>query len=216
MALALYLHPLSSYCHKVLIALYENQVPFEPRISDLSDPAQRAALAALWPMAKFPLLRDEARGRTVPESSIIIEYLAQHYPGKVALIPLDPESAREVRARDRFFDLYLHDPMQKIIGDRLRPADRRDPVGVEQARGTVATALDMLEREMAERDWAAGAGFSMADCAAAPPLFYIENHVASYRASHPNVARYLERLQARPSYARALKDAEPYFSMVPK
>ena len=216
MALALYLHPLSSYCHKVLIALYENEVPFEPKVVNLGDPEERAAFAAVWPIAKFPVLRDEARARIVPESTSIIEYLAQHYPGKVELVPLDPELARETRARDRFFDLHLHDPMQKVIGDRIRPDGQRDPYGVAQARKAIDTALDMLEHDMAEREWATGASFSLADCAAAPPLYYIHNHVRPYADSHPSVASYLERLQRRPSYARALREAAPYFGMVPK
>ena len=216
MALALYMHPLSSFCHKVLIALYENEVPFEPRVVDLGDAAQRAALAALWPFAKFPVLRDEARDRTIPESTIIIEYLSQHHPGKVELIPLDPDLARETRARDRFFDVYLHEPLQKVIVDRIRPEGSRDPYGVEQARGTIETALGLLERDMAEREWATGESFGLADCAAAPPLYYIHNHVRPFADSHPRVASYLERLQRRPSYARVLREAAPYLHMVPK
>ena len=216
MALKLYFHPLSSYCHKALIALYENDVPFEPRLVNLQDPAERAAFKAIWPMGKFPVLRDEARDRTIPESTVIIEYLAQHHPGKVELIPLDPDLARETRARDRFLDLYLHNPMQKVIGDRMRPEGQKDSAGVAEALATIQTALGMLEHEMAEREWATGERFSLADCAAAPPLYYITNHVRSFRDTHPNMTRYLERLQQRPSYARVLREAEPYLAWVPK
>jgi glutathione S-transferase len=216
MAMRFYFHPLSSYCHKALIALYENDIPFEPQVVNLQDPAERAALAALWPMAKFPVLRDEARDRTIPESTVIIEYLAQHYPGKVELIPPDPDLARETRARDRFLDLYLHNPMQKVIGDRMRPEGRKDPTGVAEALATIQTALGVLEPEMAGREWAMGEHFSLADCAAAPPLYFITNHVRSFRDTHPNVTRYLERVQQRPSYARVLREAEPYLGWVPK
>ena len=216
MALKLYFHPLASYCHKALIALYENEVPFEPVVVNLGDERERAAFKAIWPIGKFPVLRDEAHGRTIAESTVIIEYLAQHYPGKVELTPLDPDQARETRARDRFFDLYLHNQLQKVILDRIRAEGQKDPQGVADAQATIQTALGMLEPEMAEREWAMGEHFSLADCAAAPPLYYIANYVQGYAATHPNVAAYLQRLQARPSYARVLREAGPYLSMVPK
>jgi glutathione S-transferase len=216
MSLKFFFHPLASYCQKVLIALYENGTPFEPHVVDFSNEASAAAFRKLWPVAKMPVLRDDARDRTIPESSIIIEYLAQHYPGKVELIPLDPDLARETRARDRFFDLYLHNPMQKVIGDRLRPEGQKDAQGVAEALATIQTALGMLEPEMAGREWAMGAKFGLADCAAGPPLYFITNHVRSFADTHPNVTRYLERLQQRPSYARALREAEPYLGWVPK
>src|SRR5215475_13240458 len=120
MPLKLYFHPLASYCHKVLIALYENDTAFEPHLVDLMNEASAAAFKALSPMGKMPVLHDDARDRTVPESTIIIEYLAQHYPGRTQLLPAEPDLARETRLRDRFFDLYVHEPMQKIVGDRLR------------------------------------------------------------------------------------------------
>ena len=134
MPLTLYMHPLSSFCHKVLIALYENAIPFTPHVVDLRNAVARDKFKKLWPIAKFPVLRDEARDRIVPESTVIIEYLAQHYPGTVQLIPDDPELAAQVRASDRFYDLHIHDPMQKVVGDRLRPANRHDPFGVGQAK----------------------------------------------------------------------------------
>jgi len=212
--LKLYLHPLSSYCHKTLIALYENGTPFEPHIVDLGNPAQRAAFQKIWPIGKFPVLRDEARNQTIPESTIIIEYLAQHYPGRTRLIPADPDAAREIRARDRFFDLHLHDAMQKIVGDRLRPEGSKDPLGVEQAQQRVLLAYEMIDRDMATRTWAGGETFTLADCAAAPALFY-SNKVVPLTAAHKNVSAYLRRLEQRPSYARALQEAQPYFAMFP-
>ena len=134
MALTLHYHPLSSFCWKALIALYENETPFRPHIVDLGDAKAAAAFKAIWPIGKFPVLRDDARDQTVPESSVIIEYLGQHYPGKSRLIPADPELALEVRLADRVYDLYVHDRMQRIVGDRLRPEGKRDPHGVELAR----------------------------------------------------------------------------------
>ena len=215
MSLTLHFHPLSSFCHKALIALYENDTPFTPHIVDLMDEGERTALRKLWPIGKFPVLRDEARGETVPESSVIIEYLDRHYPGRTRFIPQDGEQARETRLRDRFFDLYLHLPMQKIVGDRLRGEGRKDPHGVEEARATADTALGMIEQDMAARHWAIGDAFTIADCAAAPPLFYLDK-IAPLAPRYPNVAAYLDRLKQRPSYARALQEAEPYMRFFPK
>ena len=215
MSLKLYFHPLSSFCQKVLVALYENDTPFEPRIIDLSKPSEAAELEALWTMRKFPVLRDEAMDRTVPELSIIIEYLDRHYPGGTRFLPADPDLARQTRLLDRFFDLYLELPMQKIVGDRLRPADKRDPLGVEQARAQLQTALGMVDRDMATRTWATGDTFGMADCAAAPALYYA-NLVAPFGGTHRHAAAYLDRLMHRPSFARAVKEAEPYRKFFPQ
>ena len=215
MPLKLYYHPLSSYCHKVLIALYENGTPFETQLVDLGDAKERADFIALWPIGKFPVIRDEAKGRTIPESSPIIEYLDRHYPGSGALIPQDAELAWQVRAQDRFLDLYVHMEMQKVVGDRLRPPDKKDPLGVEQARARIATSYDMLDREMASKTWAVGDTFTMADCAASPALFYA-NLVQPFEASHPNLKAYLDRLMERPSYKRVLEEAKPYFHMFPR
>jgi glutathione S-transferase len=214
-ALKLYFHPLASFCHKVLIALYENGTAFEPVFVDLGNAREREALAKLWAPAKFPVLRDEERDRTVAESSIIIEYLMLHYPGRVALLPADPEAALRVRMQDRFFDLYVHHQMQKIVLDRLRSAEQRDVLGVEQARRELQLAYDMLEQEMRSRTWAAGEQFTMADCAAAPALFYA-NEVLPFGESHPAVGAYFARLKARPSYARVLEEAKPYFANFPR
>src|SRR6185312_7700147 len=116
---------------------------------NLMDAGESAALRKLWPMGKMPVLRDEARDRTIPESSIIIEYLAQHYPGRTPLIPADPDLALRTRLGDRFYDLYVHDPMQRIVGDRLRPAGTNDPHGVEAARTALRLAYDMIDADMA-------------------------------------------------------------------
>ncbi len=215
MSLTLHFHPLSSFCHKALIALYENGTPFTPSIVNLMDEGERAALRKLWPIGKFPVLRDEARGETVPESTVIIEYLDQHYPGETRFIPAGGEQMRETRLRERFFDLYLHLPMQKIVGDRLRPEGKKDPHGVEEARTMADTALGMIGQEMAARRWAMGDAFTIADCAAAPPLFYLDK-IKPLAPKHPSAAAYLERLKQRPSYARVLREAEPYMQFFPK
>ena len=215
MSLKLYFHPLSSFCQKALIALYENDTPFEPTMVNLFDEASAAAFKKIWPIGKSPVLRDEARDRTVPESSIIIEYLAQHYPGKSRLVPEDADLARQTRLRDRFFDLYLHLPMQKVVTDKLRPAGRNDAYGVEEAKGMIQTALGMLDQDIASKSWAMGEAFTMAGCAAGPPLFFI-NMLMPFGGTHRNAAAYLGRLRQRRSFARALKEAEPYLALVPR
>lgn len=215
MSLTLYYHPLSSFCWKALVALYENGAPFTPHMVNLGDPAERAALLALSPIGRFPVLRDETRGKTVPESSIVIEYLDRHYPAAARLIPDDPELALQTRLRDRFLDLYVHLPMQKVVGDRLRPADNKDPHGVAEARTQIRTSYGILDRQLAHGGWMMGERFSLADCAAAPALFY-GNKVEPFGDGHRHLAAYLERLKARPSFARVLEQAEPYFGMFPK
>ena len=214
MSLTLYMHPLASFCHKVLIALYENDTAFEPVIVDLADPAQRARLTELWPIGRFPVLRDNTRDCTVAESSIIIEYLAQHHAGAVTLLPTDRDAARETRLRDRFFDLYVHEPMQKIVVDRLRPAGCGDAFGVEQARAMLRTSYAMIDADMATRRWACGEQFGMADCAAAPALFYAQR-VAAFGPQQWHLAAYFDRLLARPSFTRVIAEAQPYFAMFP-
>ena len=215
MSLKLYFHPLSSFCQKVLVALYENDAPFEPQIVDLGDETASAEFKRIWPIGKFPVLRDDARDKTVPESTVIIEYLDRHYPGRTQFIPGDADRAWQTRLRDRFYDLYVHEPMQKIVGDRLRPEGKKDPHGVEEAKARLRTSYRMIDQAMAMPRWAMGDAFSLADCAAAPALFYA-NEVMPFGESHKNVAAYLDRLKARPSYARVLKEAEPYFAMFPR
>jgi len=215
MSLTLHFHPLASYCHKVLIALYENDVPFTPNRVDLSSESERAALLKLWPIGKFPVLRDDARSQTVPESTVIIEYLDRHYPGRTRFIPADLDAPWQTRLRDRFYDLYVHEPMQKIVGDRLRPEGRKDPHGVEEAKTRLRTAYGLIEQQMAMQTWAMGEAFGLADCAAAPALFYA-NEVMPFGDGCGNLAAYFARLKARPSYARVLQEAEPYFAMFPR
>jgi glutathione S-transferase len=213
MSLILHFHPLSSFCWKALTALYENDTPFTPNLVNLGDPDERAALAKLWPICKFPVLEDKARGEVVPESSIIIEYLDRHYAGQTRFIPEQADRALQTRLRDRFYDLYLHLPMQKAIGDRLRPAGKKDPQGVGEARAQLRRSYAIVEQQMANGPWAMGGGFSLADCAAVPSLYY-GNRVEP-TGEFRNVSAYLERLQARPSFARVLKEAEPYFDLFP-
>jgi glutathione S-transferase len=214
-SLTLYFHPLSSFCWKVLIALYENDTPFVPQMVDLGNAAERAALLKLWPIGKFPVLRDDAGDRTIPESSIIIEYLDDHYPGRTRFIAADEKLALQTRLRDRFYDLYVHLSMQKIVGDRLRPQGKQDPHGVEEARARLQSCYGMIDKEVATRTWAMGEAFSIADCAASPALFYA-NKVMPFGDENKNLTAYFDRLTARPSFVRVIKEAEPYFRMFPQ
>ena len=201
MTMKLYYHPLSSFCQKALIALYERAVPFEGVIVDLTDAEQRAALEALWPIGKFPVLRDEDRGVTVPEASLVIEYADRAGSGP-AMIPADPDAALQVRLWDRFFDNYIHLPMQKVVGDTFRPEGRKDPAGIEEAKAQIARSWAILDEALARhgQDWASGAAFTLADCAAAPAIFY--GNVVQPFDGHPHVEAYFERLLDRASFAR--------------
>jgi glutathione S-transferase len=205
MALQLYAHPFSSYCQKVLTALYENGTPFEPRL--LEGGAAMRELEALWPLKRFPVLVDGAR--TVIEASVIVEYLDVHYPGPVRFVPADAEGALEVRFMDRFFDNYISTPQQKFVFDALRPEGARDPHGVAEARAMLDKAYAWLDGRMAGRTWAAGDAFSLADCGAGPFLFYADwTHPID--AAFANVRAYRQRLLARPAFARAVDEARPY------
>jgi len=214
MSFKLYYHPLSSFCQKVTIALYENDIPFDGDITDVVSPGGRAAFVKIWPIVKFPVLRDEANGRIVPESSIIIEYVQNHARCKTMLVPGDSDRAHEVRLWDRFFDLHVNIPMQKVMSDRRRPEGSRDPFGVTEACDAIKAAYGVLDTVLADRHWAAGDDFSMADCAAAPALFYARMIVPF--GQHGRVADYFERLKQRPSYVRARREAEPYLQLVPR
>ncbi|ANN76478.1 glutathione S-transferase family protein [Bordetella flabilis] len=212
MALQLYFHPFSSYCQKALVALYENDVPFERQILDGPDSPAMQRLAALWPMKRFPVLVDG--DRTIMEATCIIEYLGLYYPGPLSLIPADPKEALETRLMDRFFDNYVSTPQQRIVFDALRPEDARDPYGVAQAREMLDTSYAWLDRTMAGRTWATGEQFSLADCAAAPFLFYADwTHPIDAR--YANVLAYRRRLLQRPSFARAVDEARPYRGFFP-
>ena len=210
MSLTLYYHPLASYCHKVLVALYENGCEFEKRIIDLGNETDRAELQAIWPFCKFPVLQDNVRKRDVPESTIIIEYLDHFFKNAHPLIPGNWEDSQEVRHWDRLFDNYVQAPMQKIVGDRISGAQG----ALTSERATLETAYGMIDRHMSSRTWVSGQNFSMADCAAAPALFYAST-VQPFPEEFRNLNAYLDRLTQRPSFQRVLKEAKPYFSLYP-
>lgn len=210
MSLMLYSHPFSSYCQKVLTALWENDTAFEYRNLEDADAAEERA--ALWPFGRFPVLVDN--GRTIAESSVIIEHLDLHHPGSVRFVPQDRESALEVRFMDRMFDNYVMTPVQQAVSAALGSEGVRPEAALAQAAQALDTAYAWLDQKLANRTWAAGDGFTMADCAAAPALFYSDwvhrvgpafEHVRSYRA----------RLLARPSFARAVEEARPFRAYFP-
>ncbi len=207
---SLYAHPFSSYCQKVLIALYENATPFTYREFG-PDPAPGEEWARLWPLKRMPVLADGER--TVMESSTIIEYLGQRHPGPVRLIPEDAQAALDARMMDRIFDNYVMTPMQKIVLDYLRPEADRDSYGVRQAREMLDTAYRWLDGALAGKEWATGA-FSLADCAAAPALFYAD-WVHEIPAELANLRAYRARLLARPSFARAVDEARSFRQFFP-
>lgn len=202
----LYAHPFSSYCQKALIALHENDTPFEYRF--LEDPGVMEELAALWPMKRFPVLVDG--DRTVLEATSIIEHLAVHHPGPVTLIPTEPAAALEVRMMDRIFDNYVSTPQQKMVFDAIRPLDaERDPHGVAEAKAMLDTIYAWLDDHMAGREWAAEHGFSLADCGAAPFLFYAD-WTWPIPERFKNLWAYRRRLLARPSVVRCVEDARRF------
>ena len=209
----LHYHPLSSYCHKLLIALDVLEVEVDQRVLNLGDPAERAAHLALCPTGKMPLLVDQ--GRPIAESSIIIEHLQRHHarPGRT-LIPDHPDAALDVRLWDRLFDLYVMTPMQALTADLLRPDGDRDAYGVARAREALLSAYAWIDRHLDGRTWVAGDVFSMADCAAAPALFYAVTYVP-LSPQHGHLAAYFERLVALPPVARTIDQARPFFKFYP-
>jgi glutathione S-transferase len=210
MTLKLYAHPFSSYCQKAIIALYENETPFEFKLLDNGPNSDE--LNALWPIKRFPVLMDGER--LIPEASIIIEHLALHHPGPVRLIPADPDAALQVRLMDRFFDNYISTPQQSVVFNAIRAEGDRDPVGVAAARTQLETAYAWLDKTMAGRTWAVGEDFSLADCGAAPFLFYADwTHAID--PAFENVWAYRRRLLARPSVVRAVDEARPYRGFFP-
>jgi glutathione S-transferase len=211
MSLVLYAHPFSSYSQKVLIALFENATPFEYRVLDGTPEVQRE-FAALWPIRRMPLLRDG--DATVVESSIILEHLDLHHPGPSRLLPADPAVALEARFMDRFFDQYVMTPMQAIVFDHRRPLDQRHPPTVAEAKAALLDAYRWLDARLAARTWAAGEAFGLADCAAAPALFYAD-WVQPIPPECPATAAYRRRLLARPAVARAVDEARPFRSYFP-
>lgn len=206
--LALYGHPFSSYTQKVLTALHETGTPYELRNLDPAAPGGHAAeWLRHWPLAMFPVLLDGER--TVVESSIVIEHLQLAHPGPVRLIPLDPKAALEVRFMDRFFDLHVMAPVQQAVSAALTGDPARRAEGVAAAADKLQKAYAWLEGEWGGRTWAAGADFTMADCAAAPALFYADwtHPIAD---AYPMLRAYRARLLARPSFAQAVDGGRPY------
>jgi len=212
MNLTLYYHPLASYCWKVLIALHENGKTFETKMVNFGDAEALAAFKSLWPTAKIPLLDDD--GKIIPETSIMIEYIDRLYPGKTALLPAEAEEQLKVRLWDRLFDSYVMDPMQQFVAQQLRPEAERDATGMIKSREDLLMAYAMIDNRMGKGPWAAGDDFTMADCAAAPALFYAAI-VQPFPSDHDNLKNYFERLIERPSVKRVIKDARPYFQFFP-
>jgi glutathione S-transferase len=208
---ALYAHPFSSYSQKVFIAFYEKGVPFELRLLSPDNPDAIKERHTLWPVDRFPVLRLD--DRTIVESTIIIEWLDRQHPTNPRLMPEAPDAALEVRMLDRIFDNYVMTPMMTMVFDRLRPEDARDAYGVARAREVLDKAYGWLDARMATRTWAAAEAFSLADCAAAPALFYADwVHPFTERAA---LTAYFRRLLARPSFARCVDDARPSRHLFP-
>ena len=210
MSLTLYAHPFAAYCWKALIALYESETPFTYRI--VEDAAGWAELEALWPLRKFPVLCD---GPTVvAESSIVIEYLTLHQAGARGLVPPQADAAQQVRFIDRFFDNYVMSPMQTLVSDRMRSDGERDAKGVANARSLLDVAYAWLDSRLGLHTWAAGEAFTMADCAAAPALFYAD-WVHPIAEEFGAVRAYRARVLTRGSVARTVEEARPYRSFFP-
>jgi len=210
--LALYAHPFASFCWKVVIALHERDIAFEYRQVDDQHPEHGAALKALWPVGQFPVLVDG--DTSVIESSVIIEHLDLAHGTAPPMVPADPRGALEARMLDGILDDYVHAPMQRIVGDFIRPAEQRDPLTVEQATVTLNRSYDWLEHRMSTRTWAATDRFGLADCAAAPALFYAD-WVVPIGAGRPHLAAYRARLLARPSVVRVVDAARPWRQYFP-
>jgi glutathione S-transferase len=212
MTLTLHQHPFAAYCWKALIALYERDLPFEPHV--VGDEADRARLAELWPMASIPVLVDDGAGVTLPESTSIVEYL-DGLGDAPRLVPADPGAALQARLWDRVIDGHVMTPMQKIVGDNLRPEGRGDPEGVAAAHAALDKAYDLLDEHLTGGGWAAGSEFTLADCAAAPALHYAR---AVHRWDEERLAhltRYFTELTARPSVARVIEEAREYRHLFP-
>lgn len=208
--LTFYGHPISSFTWKALIALYENDTPFE---FITVDETTYADFIAKWPMGKFPVLIDSDRSTMTTETSVIIEYLDTYYPGRTRFIPKDIDTALEVRRWDRVFD-HVNTTMAKVVLDNIRAEGQHDPIGVGEAKRAVHAAYSVIETQLGDRAFIVGDNFTMADCAAAPALWYGVRNVP-LDGQYPRIAAYRERLNARPSFARALKGCEPLFHLYP-
>ncbi len=214
MMLTLYYHPLSSFCWKVLIALYENEISFTPHLVNLGEKESRENFLKIWPIGQFPVLQDVERNQIIPQSTVIIEYLHLYYPGPSKLLPENLDLALECRRWNEFLDDYIHVQMQKVVSNSIRSKEEIDILGEAQSRKFILKAYDILEERMKKQDWMIGDCFSMADCAAAPALFY-GNKVEPFEQTYPNLAAYLERLKQRSSFALVLEEAKPYFQFFP-
>jgi glutathione S-transferase len=208
--LQLFAHPFASYCWKVLIALYADGTPFEYRMLDGDHPDNFAELLKHWPIGKFPLLLDD--GEPLIETTPIIDYLFTHYRGANDWIPAG-EMEQRVRFLDRFFDFYVMNNMQRIVAEALRPDDSKDPYGLEQARKELSTAYDWIEGQLGD-PWAVGDTFTLADCAAAPSLFYAD-WVQPIGETRPQLKGYRAALLAHPAVARCVDEARPYRHLFP-
>lgn len=213
MALRLIAHPFSSYCQKVLIALYENDIAFDYQTLGAPDAGPNLELAQRWPLKRFPLLVDG--DQSVMEASVIIEHLDVHHPGRRRWLPADPAAALQVRFVDRFFDNYVQTPQQKVVFDALRPAEQRDARGVADALAALEAAYAWLENHLTDRQWAVGDAPSLADCSAAPALFYADWTHRIDGARYPRVTAYCERLKAWAPFARAVEEARPFRAYFP-
>ena len=208
--LTIYGHPISSYTWKVLTALYENGTPFAFVTLDQSTYPD---FLARWPLGSFPVLVDTNRDQMVTETSVIIEYLDVYYPGRVRFVPKDIDTALEVRRWDRVFD-HLNTTMSKIVVDNIRPEGQRDPYGVEEAKRIIGGIYTVIETQLGDRAFIVGDALTLADCSAAPSLWYAARN-APLDGAFPRIAAYLERLKAWPAFARAVKESEPLFHMYP-
>ncbi len=212
MPLVVHGHPFSSYTQKLLVALYENDIPFDFRSLGPDTPQHVNEWLAHWSLAKFPMLTDGAR--RLVETSIIIEYLQLAHPGPVRLIPPDPMAALDVRFLDRFFDLHVMAPMQAAVAGALTGDALKREEALAQSAQLLERAYGWLETQLDGRTWAAGEDFTLADCAAAPSLFYAD-WVHPIPDACPRLAAYRARLLARPSFARAVEEARPYRHLFP-
>jgi glutathione S-transferase len=210
MPLTLYAHPFAAYCWKVLIALYENATPFGYRV--VEDAAGWAELESLWPIKKFPLLKDGKAA--IIESSIIVEYLMLHHPGATRMIPVNDDTALHVRFMDRVFDNYVMTPMNTLVIDRMRSQNERDAKGVADAKEMLDVAYGWLEKQVRQEQWLCGDEFSLAECSSAPALFYAD-WVHPIGDRFPGVRAYRRRVLARPSVARVVDEARPYRKLFP-
>lgn len=212
MPLVLHAHPLSSYCQKVLLGLGENGVAFDYRKIDFGEPVHAAELERLWPMKRIPILVED--GCAIVESSIILEHVDRKYPGRTKLIPDDAAAALEARFMDRVFDCYVMTPMRAVVFEALRPPEARDPFGVAKARKELDTIYAWLDAKLDGREWAAGPAFTLADCAAAPSLFYAD-WTQPIPAEYARLKAYRARLLARPAFKAIVDDARPYRNLFP-